>query len=81
MLCLHFCIRRKDYELNSMLYNFNFEVFTGFWCLYRSFKYICNQNQKTKNKIELNEKETKYSYCYSLLERTRYNYSNIKLFF
>ena len=34
-----------------------FEVFTGFWCLYRSFKYICNQNQKTKNKMELNEKK------------------------
>ena len=34
-----------------------FEVFTGFWCLYRSFKYICNQNQKTKNIMELNEKK------------------------
>lgn len=34
-----------------------FEVFTVFWCLYRSFKYICNQNQKTKNKMELHERK------------------------
>ena len=36
--------------------------------------------KKLKNKNGTKWKETKYSYCYSLLERARYNYSNIKLF-
>lgn len=34
------------------------EVLTGFWCFYRSFKYICKQNKKTKNILQLNEKKS-----------------------
>ena len=34
------------------------EVFTGFWCFYRSFKYICKQNKKTKNILQQNEKKS-----------------------
>ena len=29
------------------------EVLTGFWCFYRSFKYICKQNKKTKNILQI----------------------------
>ena len=34
------------------------EVLTGFWCFYRSFKYICKQNKKTKNILQRNEKKS-----------------------
>ena len=34
------------------------EVLTGFWCFYRSFKYICKQNKKTKNILQQNEKKS-----------------------
>lgn len=34
------------------------EVFTGFWCFYRSFKYIHKQNKKTKNILHRNEKKS-----------------------
>ena len=34
------------------------EVLTGFWCFYRSFKYICKQNNKTKNILQQNEKKS-----------------------
>ena len=34
------------------------EVFTGFWCFYRSFKYIRKQNKKTKNILHRNEKKS-----------------------
>ena len=34
------------------------EVLTGFWCIYRSFKYICKQNKKTKNILQRNEKKS-----------------------
>lgn len=33
------------------------EVLTGFWCFYRSLKYICKQNKKEENKIQTNEKK------------------------
>ena len=31
------------------------EVVTGIWCFYRAFKYICYQNKKVRNKIQINE--------------------------
>ncbi len=34
------------------------EVLTGGWCFYRCLKYICNQNKKTKNIIQRNEKKS-----------------------
>lgn len=34
------------------------EVLTGFWCFYRSFKYICKQNKKTKNILQRNENKS-----------------------
>lgn len=34
------------------------EVLTGLWCFYRSFKYICKQNEKTKNILQQNEEKS-----------------------
>ena len=31
------------------------EILNGFWCFYRSFKYLCKQNKETKNMLQQNE--------------------------
>lgn len=33
------------------------EVLTGIWCFYRAFKYICHQNKKVRDKIQINDNE------------------------
>ena len=34
------------------------EILTGIWCFYRSFKYICEQNKKTKSISQRNERKS-----------------------
>lgn len=34
------------------------EVLTGIWCFYRTFKYICHQNKKVRDKIQINDNES-----------------------